>query len=497
MRRRWRPNVAGSTLGALRTLLQSVIFPAPVWRLDENVTVVTVICLTTRIIAAKGEIYMLRPLILAASLALSASAASAGEAGKIIFVAGSVQVDGKAAALNGAVNEGEMLATGKDGYLYIRTPDNGLFILRPNSKGRIATYQIDKQNPANTRVKLELLSGVARSQSGEAVKLARQNFRFNTPVAAIGVRGTDFTVFTDQETSRVTVLSGGITVSGFAGSCSPDGSGPCEGAAARELRATQRGLQLQVQKGQATPQLLQGGSSLAPDVVAPPRPDEPKSGNSSTDVNLDPKKDANLQQAAKDNNQTPPPKPVDPGPIVTVPPEVTVEPPAAQPVYRELSWGRWNALAGKPTTGLSKDGATRIAMNDQYVLFRENAGDKFETPERGSVSFTMADGDARVKQRSNGQVSVATLHNGTLSFDFGKSSFTTSMDLKTSQGETFNLGATGYVQRDGLFYARDLARPGGNMALTGVLKDLSGAQYLFEGALGTDRAITGATSWKK
>ena len=186
---------------------------------------------------------MLRPIILAASLALAASAASAGEAGKIIFVAGNVQVDGKAATLNGQVNEGELLSTGSDGYLYIRTPDNGLFILRPGSKGRIATYQIDKQNPANTRVKLELLSGVARSQSGEAVKMARQNFRFNTPVAAIGVRGTDFTVFTNQETSRVTVLSGGITVSGFAGSCSPDGTGPCEGSAARELSAAQRGLQ--------------------------------------------------------------------------------------------------------------------------------------------------------------------------------------------------------------------------------------------------------------
>jgi hypothetical protein len=35
------------------------------------------------------------------------------------------------------------------------------------------------------------------------------------------------------------------------------------------------------------------------------------------------------------------------------------------------------------------------------------------------------------------------------------------------------------------------------MAVSGALKDLTGAQYLFEGALGTDRAFTGATSWKK
>ena len=154
------------------------------------------------------------------------------------------------------MQEGELLTTGADGFIYVKTVDNGLFILRPNTKARIAAYHVDAKNPANTRIKLELLSGVARSQSGDAVKLARQNFRFNTPVAAIGVRGTDFTVFTDQDTSRVAVISGGIVVSGFAGACRPEGSGPCEGMASRELSASQRGQLLQVQRGQGAPQLM-------------------------------------------------------------------------------------------------------------------------------------------------------------------------------------------------------------------------------------------------
>ncbi len=445
---------------------------------------------------------MLRPIILAASLALAASAASAGEAGKIIFVAGNVQVDGKAATLNGQVNEGELLSTGSDGYLYIRTPDNGLFILRPGSKGRIATYQIDKQNPANTRVKLELLSGVARSQSGEAVKLARQNFRFNTPVAAIGVRGTDFTVFTNQETSRVTVLSGGITVSGFAGSCSPDGSGPCEGAAARELSAAQRGLQLQVQKGQATPQLLQGGAALTPDVVAPPRQDEPKNSAAHVEVNLDPKKDFQLQNANKDTNVPPKPDPLPTDPIVTVPPEVTVDPKPAVPM-RDVSWGRWTALAGSPaTSGISKAGAQRIDLNENYVLFRDDEdkdkGNAFVTPERGNVSFVLADSHAQVRDdRVTTGNTLATLKNGVLSFDFGKSSFNTSFDLLTSQQESFKMGATGTVQKDGVFYARDRALPGANIGLTGAIKDLENAAYIFRGSLDNNRVVTGATSWKK
>jgi hypothetical protein len=148
----------------------------------------------------------LHKLLVIATLACAAQFAHAAEAGKIIFVAGAAQSDGRPATQGAPVEEGQMLTTGVDGYIYVKTADNGLFILRPQTKARIVTYHIDQQNPANTRVKFELISGTARSRSGDAVKQARQNFRFNTPVAAIGVRGTDFTVVTDDDTSRVSVF---------------------------------------------------------------------------------------------------------------------------------------------------------------------------------------------------------------------------------------------------------------------------------------------------
>ncbi|MGV7208638.1 FecR domain-containing protein [Oxalobacteraceae bacterium A2-2] len=271
---------------------------------------------------------MLRQLFAAVAV-LAMPLVHAAEAGKIIFATGKAQVAERAAALDDAVQEGELLTTGADGYIYIRTVDKGLFILRPNTRARIATYHIDAKNPANTRIKLELLSGVARSQSGDAVKLARQNFRFNTPVAAIGVRGTDFTVFTDQDTSRVTVLSGGITISGFGGACQPQGIGPCDGTAARDLSAAQKGQLLQVQRGQATPQLLPSTITLAPDVVAPPRSDEPiKTATTTTTTTavqpiLDAQKTVTLQQQVAsagltNGGKTTTTEP--PAPIVTVPP---------------------------------------------------------------------------------------------------------------------------------------------------------------------------------
>ena len=140
---------------------------------------------------------MLRQIAVAASLLVSASAAWAGEAAHVVFVVGQVLAAEHELKLGAAVNEGDEISTGADGYVYMKTIDNGLLILRPNSRARIVAYHIDAQNPSNNRVKLELLSGVARSVTGLGAKKAKENFRFNTPVAAIGVRGTDFTVFTD------------------------------------------------------------------------------------------------------------------------------------------------------------------------------------------------------------------------------------------------------------------------------------------------------------
>ncbi|UMR31013.1 FecR family protein [Massilia sp. MB5] len=291
---------------------------------------------------------MLRNYIFATGLLLSgaASLAAAAEAGRVVFVTGQAQLANRAAVLDAAVQEGDELSTGADGYVYIKTVDSGFLILRPNSKARIAAYQIDQAQPANTRVKLELEHGVARAISGQGVKQARQNFRFNTPVAAIGVRGTDFIVFTDQKTSRVAVVSGGVVVSGFDGACRAEGLGPCEGATSRELFAGQAGMLLQIERGQKTPQLL-NNPSLSPDQNEKPRSDEPVgkvvvSSLAPAQVNLDPQKASqsleNVKIAIVPKTDTETAKP----PLVVTPPVIVtpVEPPKPNPP-------RFSGAAGK------------------------------------------------------------------------------------------------------------------------------------------------------
>ncbi|SHN42620.1 FecR protein [Duganella sacchari] len=430
--------------------------------------------------------------------------AYAGEAGRIVFVTGEVYADSRRAALNDAVQEGQELSTGKDGYVYLKTADDGLLILRPASRARIVAYHVDRQVPSNTHVKLELLSGVARSVSGTAVKQARQNFRFNTPVAAIGVRGTDFTVFTDQESSSVTVLSGAIVVSGFGGACLPTGGGPCEHTASRELAAGQTGQMLKVKRGETAPQLLNNSSS-APDAVSPPRTDEPsgKSGNGQalSEPSLDAQKAALVLQQVRNsitknsNNTSEQPTVTVPPPEVVTPPTVVVptEPPS------QLVWGRWAAVADQAplidSAALLAAGGKRVAYNSYYTIIRTKGAD-WEVPQQGSMGFALRASDAFVMDSATQTATPATLQNGQLQVDFGKRTFSTGFDLLNA-GQTYKLQSTGFVGGTGELSGNIQYVGGTNMSVSGALGAANNAAYIFSSRLDEKRVANGVTYWTK
>jgi hypothetical protein len=451
---------------------------------------------------------MLRHLIATTLIACAAHSACAADAGRIIFTAGKASVGEQPALEGAAVQEGQLLATGGDGYIYIKTVDNGLFILRPGSRARIAIYHVDKVNPANTQVKFELLNGVARSKSGDAVKQARQNFRFNTPVAAIGVRGTDFTVFTDNETSRVAVLTGGVVVSGFGGACRPDGGGPCEGAASRELFAAQRGQLLQVTRTQAAPQLL-NGSPLSPDLVSPPRTDEPVAktdgaaggGASVAQPNLEVKKVAALNTIAEPAKPTLPQTPVgETPPVPSLPPPV---PPAPGQPEQGIVWGRWvqfDAYYAKFSLAAEMDKNRLLALNGDYALL-STPGNPYVTPSNGSIGFALQDSDAVIYTNYSYASRVGTaasIINGALNVNFGTRSFDTRLDIVT-RDETLPFKASGTIGDDGRLYGDAANGATGLMNVQGVLsKDKGGsAAYIFDGRVDANRTVNGATSWRQ
>lgn len=459
---------------------------------------------------------LLRPFVFM-SLFITALAAGgparAAEAGRIVFTAGSAAISGNPIVVGQAVQEGDAIVTAAGGYVYLKTVDNGFLILRPNSSARIVSYHIDAANPSESRIKLELLGGVARHISGDAVKAAKQNFRFNTPVAAIGVRGTDFTVFTDQATSRVAVISGGVVVSGFSGSCGPDGGGPCEGVASRELFASQAGQILQVHKGQNVPQLLPI-NGLAPDLIAPPRSDEPAAKSTSTPpvtsaigvgpngLILDAEKSASLalplapaapavvtQPPAATAPPVPPPTPV-------IPPTVAVEP------SRQILWGRWQALLDQPASiDIVKEQAAKgqiIGINNAFAIVR-SAGKDWELPATGTIGFALKQSEAYLFDENSRTFTPAQVANGKLQVDFGKATFSTSFDLFSNKNERFQLQSLGTVSRDGSLDGNSQFATPTNITVNGLVNPANGgtAAYIFQGRVDSSRIASGVTAWGK
>ncbi len=473
--------------------------------------------------------------LLAASLLFaSCTMAWAADAGRVVFVTGKAELASRPAMLDAAVQEGDEIVTGGDGYIYIKTVDNGFFILRPNSRAKVTAYHIDSANPSNNRVKLELTNGVARAISGQGVKAARQNFRFNTPVAAIGVRGTDFIVFTDQHTSRVSVISGGVVMAGFGGTCTAEGAGPCEGSASRELFAGQAGL-LQLQRGQNVPQLL-NNPALMPDQNEKPRVDEPVGKVSAaaaplpaTQINLDPQRELSVANVRTAN--TAPPENTGNGgnsggaPVVTAPPTVEVNPlpevvpvPVPEPVptpdpiatpepipeplpveplppkSQEVFWGRWSAVAGavsKPASFAGKD-LDNARFLDGYMIARTK-GATLVMPNEGNVAFTLNGSEAFMQRGA--RETRAKVDSGTLGVSFNDRTFTTSLVVSDAT-DTVNVNGRGVIDLKGLM--TNDAR-----SSTSVVGYLSGAQaeeaaYLFKNSTAKPGVtVFGATSWKK
>lgn len=427
---------------------------------------------------------------------LCAQAALAAEAGRVVFVSGQAQGAGRALALGDTVQEGDQLQTGADGYIYIKTVDNGFFILRPSSQARVVSYHIDAQNPANTRVKLELQNGVARTISGQGVREARQNFRFNTPVAAIGVRGTDFTVYTDQQVSRVVVTSGGVVVSGFAGACGPEGVGPCEGPVSRELFANQTGQLLQIQRGQGAPQMLRSNGN-SPDNAVPPRSDEPvakaASGSaklSAQDVSLEAQKSGIIA-----NTKLPAPVVEMPAP----PPVVPVTPPIVEPKPPETIWGRWQQIADMPADA---EGRAKILSGayeepnllNPFIFVSRVKQSEFVMPREGTAGFNLGASEAYIRTGENTPVK-AQIENPHLNIDFGKRTFATSLDV-IAPGAKVEVRSQGDVTLKGALVS-DPARS--NAAVQGYLggAEAREAAYIFNSTGNEATKAFGGTSWSR
>lgn len=407
-------------------------------------------------------------------------------AGTVVFVSGPVELVGangsrKPVQAGAAVRAGEQVATGADGYAHVRMVDNAFVAVRPQSRLAVEAYEFDAANPSASKIKLQLFEGNARTVSGKGGEAAKHNYRFNTPMAAIGLRGTDYTVLSTDSATRVSVARGAVAVTPLGNGCSADALGPCSTGNTRELSASMPHAYLEVSAQSRVPVLVrpdqdpQGGSGQNP----ANRPEEPRA-DSRSDLRS---KDAALQVAAEKITLglAPPP------PEVVPPP-----PPAAPPAPPQFTWGRWSTYAkgeGAPALTSLLDGKREIVYGNEVFGLLRNEKVPAAIPSQGAFTFKLAGSEAYTV--SNRTATAAQVTSGTFGLDFSQRTFETALSVQHSQGIE-QLSAKGNVQFQGLF-AADPTRS--NMNLAGAVSgDGTQAAYVFDKLLASG-SLLGVVRW--
>lgn len=148
---------------------------------------------------------MLRHIALAVLLTALPAIGAHASAGTAIFVFGKAQVvadNGAVRALEkgGQLDEGDKVVTGASGRVQIRLADGGLIALRPASEFVIEAFHFGGEaaaddDPFAQREDVSffsLLKGGFRSLTGAVGQKDKKAYRVRTPVATIGIRGTDY-----------------------------------------------------------------------------------------------------------------------------------------------------------------------------------------------------------------------------------------------------------------------------------------------------------------
>jgi hypothetical protein len=404
--------------------------------------------------------------------------------GEVMFVSGRadrVRQDGAAGPVAKGMQllEGDRIRTQQDSHVYVRLRDGGLLVVRPASELYVDLWRFDAAQPQDSQIKYTLDNGVARHVSGKAAKAAREKFRFNTPMAAIGVRGTDFTVLADPGVTRVSVQSGGVVVNSFGDGCRADGLGPCEGASAVELFASAKDKLLQLRRGERRPEVIDD-TSASPDKSRPPAGGEPTARQpGASDVDVAESRGSELVAGQVLPEKTVPPPPEPPPPIA--------------------AWGRWVAIAANDTGVVSAqevlNGRSLVAINRFYVLAANKPETALELPGAGVGNFALTAHDGVIFDKTTGKGVASTASDGRLSIDFGSRRFETSMTVKGGDLST-QISGKGAVESNGKFTSDAFATPSTIQGLVGG-KDASEAMYLYQRSINGRYDASGATSWRK
>lgn len=431
-----------------------------------------------------------------------------GEATMVIGIAKIVGSDGNTRLVErgSAIRVGERVQTQPGGHVHLRFVDGGRLSIRPSSSLQVEDYSHSEQQPTLGAIRFRLEEGVVRSITGSWGEAARDRFRLNTPVAAIGVKGTDFVVQSAGDKTTASVYTGAIALTPLTAACSSS-VGPCLNGFEKILSEDMKGQMVELSRRQLTPQLVPlidllvtnmkpPGSSGGGDLVA-----------SRSDKSLKIEDNQQESRAARNvgvDNQaailaaTPIAVPIVASAVIpVVAPPVEVGPPQVN----QLFWGRYiwaQPLSGDSfTRGLSEALAVanheRLPGNSNYLLFRPATTASSDTLAAASgslVDFRLANSTAQLALVNSKVIESVAVNEGTLRVDFSRSTFATRLGLSSKTLGSDAVIANGTITTSGVMQATT-----SNAAITGALSlDGREAGYAFDKAVPAG-TLRGATLW--
>ena len=445
--------------------------------------------------------------------ALSAPEAdnSAVAVGQVSFLIGRATIERASQTLPvGSATElkvGDQVKTQANGHVHIRFVDGALVSLRPSSVLKIMEYRFDAKNPSASSVRFELDQGVVRAISGQAAESAKDKFRLNTPLAAIGVKGTDFVVEANQARVNAIVNQGAIILSPFDAQCRMDALGPCSTRFSRELSAATKGMALTYSMNMPSPQLLPTGQLKGSELLNLASPLSSASNLAAPIVasGAQPNQSSQSNSGAQDNSSTHVQQNRVDAKAYSGINQILVNTSSAD----SLAWGRWGSIIAQDslTTPFinALQGRSVTVGDGYYFLFRNEAYVPNLLPfQQGVVNFSLQNSHAYFLDVNN-FAQPAFVLSGQLGINFSNQDFSTTLNLSgpsmVSSGSTNpttqTLQSSGKINpNNGIFLslppnASSLGLP----SVAGAVSlDTKQAGYVFSLPSGTGQ-FKGATLW--
>jgi hypothetical protein len=416
---------------------------------------------------------------------------------------------------------GDRVRTGPDAVVILVFADEGRISLRADSELLIRHYEVDPAG-VKTRIELELIKGTVRQISGNASRAQPDRYRLNTPIAVIGVRGTDFIAKTAGDAVEAFVHEGRIVLLPRNERCADGSTAACDPLAqatsASNLRYVRLSAAGQVEQREFRPGELEKVFGVETARARGQGPAQTRAAGGEFHLPLGTQfitdtiflaglgdRAANVNNASSaDTNpvapvvppttpeaQTTPAMPttsVTPRPVILTP-----DPPLAAARVPNLVWGRFSnsTLISTQTVmfpfAVASNGRhVTVGELGEYALWRANPAGRLDPSLKGSAQFSLNAAEAWFTQPSG--TTSAQVKAATLNVDFDVSSFAATVALNHAATGDVSLAVKGRVSSEGVFGGVS----GADRVAGALTRDGKEAGYLFskDVSAGNFRGVT-------